>query len=344
MIAFFPGKFQPPHLGHILTIVNIYNQYEKIIVGVTDGGPSILNKKIRIEMLENAFRYCDKIKVSSIKGILTKYEDIEGLPKFDVCISGNPEVIEKMESLGIKTKYISRSEGPGFSGTEIRSIKTSKSVEFWKNRGNKNIVGHEVSRLHGGTLGIERVKKELILLPKILKPKKMNTILDLGCGTGIAERALYKHVRKITAVDVCEEFIVNQMDKYTNVKYILSDIREFIPSETYDYILLLGVIQYIIENQELINLLNKCKKYLNKRGKLLIRNSSGITDSIIIDKFVEEYGDNYTANYRSLPELIDIASSNGFIVNQVVSLYTKRLDSKYGTRQYYILFEKMEDW
>ena len=30
-VAFFPGKFQPPHLGHIITLMRIYKKFDKPI-------------------------------------------------------------------------------------------------------------------------------------------------------------------------------------------------------------------------------------------------------------------------------------------------------------------------
>ncbi|GAG01864.1 unnamed protein product, partial [marine sediment metagenome] len=40
--------------------------------------------------------------------------------EFDVCLTGNQKVIEKIKSFGKKAEYLPRSEGYGFSGEEIR--------------------------------------------------------------------------------------------------------------------------------------------------------------------------------------------------------------------------------
>jgi hypothetical protein len=38
-VAFFPGKFHPPHIGHIQTVLNILPKYRKIIIGVSEDMP-----------------------------------------------------------------------------------------------------------------------------------------------------------------------------------------------------------------------------------------------------------------------------------------------------------------
>ena len=50
------------------------------------------------------------------------------LPYFDVCVTGNQEVVNYMEKNNFKTRLLSRSEGVGYSGTEIRSISNHKKV------------------------------------------------------------------------------------------------------------------------------------------------------------------------------------------------------------------------
>ena len=37
--AFFPGKFHPPHIGHVQTILDILPDYDKVIIGVTERAP-----------------------------------------------------------------------------------------------------------------------------------------------------------------------------------------------------------------------------------------------------------------------------------------------------------------
>ena len=121
-IAFFPGKFQPVHLGHIVTLMSIYNKYDKIIVGITEDKPEIISQEERKRIFESVLKYLPKFEIVLIKGAIVNSISLEHLPNFDVCLTGNHEVIEKLNEFGLKTEMIERSQGIGYSGTEIRSL------------------------------------------------------------------------------------------------------------------------------------------------------------------------------------------------------------------------------
>lgn len=131
MIAFFPGKFQPPHLGHILTLKRLAREYDKIFVGITGDSPQVMPAtevaKIFAEVLEGK-----SFEILTIKGKLTEKtpkelkNDINStIPNiknfnFDVLISGNKEVIDWGLKNGLTVRFFPRAEGPFFSGTELR--------------------------------------------------------------------------------------------------------------------------------------------------------------------------------------------------------------------------------
>ena len=54
-VAFFPGKFQPVHLGHIISLMKIYEDYDKIIIGITDDNPRILTLEERRNIFHSIF-------------------------------------------------------------------------------------------------------------------------------------------------------------------------------------------------------------------------------------------------------------------------------------------------
>ena len=121
-IAFFPGKFQPVHLGHIVTLMKIYDKYDKIIIGITEDKPEVISQEERKIIFQSVLKYLPKFEIVLIKGTIVNSISLEHLPNFDVCLTGNPQVIEKLNEFGLKTEMIERSEGLGFSGTQIRSI------------------------------------------------------------------------------------------------------------------------------------------------------------------------------------------------------------------------------
>jgi len=125
-LAFFPGKFQPPHLGHMLTVVREYDKYDKIIIGITEDVPRVMTTNETKKVFDDMFKYMPKITVVIIKGILTQAKSLKHLPEFDICISGNEEVVKRVKELGSNAKLIKRTDGLCYSGTEIR-----KALNKW---------------------------------------------------------------------------------------------------------------------------------------------------------------------------------------------------------------------
>ena len=121
-VAFFPGKFQPVHLGHVVTLMSIYNDYDRIIVGITQDGPTVLTQEQIRDIFKSSLKYLPKFEIVLIKGSIENSSSLHNLPEFDVCVSGNQKVIDKICNLGKPTRYIERSEGVNFSGTEIRTL------------------------------------------------------------------------------------------------------------------------------------------------------------------------------------------------------------------------------
>ena len=121
-IAFFPGKFHPPHLGHARTILKLIKQYDKLVIGVSGDVPD--DEVVEVEeivcILKDLFTPFDNVDVVKMEGVLIEKNNLEGLPSFDVLLSGNPRVLEWAHKMGVESEFIPRSEGICFSGTEIR--------------------------------------------------------------------------------------------------------------------------------------------------------------------------------------------------------------------------------
>lgn len=108
------GKFNPPHLGHAITIMRCIEKYKDITICVTDDKPinaTFTQEEIAIEM--SAFG----VPVILFKGVLTK----QLTDPFPECIylTGNDDVINWAKKIGAKAEFIPRSGN--ISGTRIRS-------------------------------------------------------------------------------------------------------------------------------------------------------------------------------------------------------------------------------
>lgn len=125
--AIFPGRFQPPHLGHVLTLMRIYPLYDEVIIAITSytyGGkkPQIIKPEEVAKILRKIFKHLPKYKVICVgKGFRERLR-FDDLPRFDVVVCGDAGVIHNMEKLGIKNRYIERSTicGMDISGTMLR--------------------------------------------------------------------------------------------------------------------------------------------------------------------------------------------------------------------------------
>ena len=128
--ALFPIKGQPPHIGHVLTLVRIYDEYDKILVRIiaTPGkyySPDdfILPTEKAASIFLEIFKHMPKIEVIVSKEHLRDMKSIESPPFFDVIVSGNKRFLEGVKHLK-PVRYVPRSQINGFniSGETLREL------------------------------------------------------------------------------------------------------------------------------------------------------------------------------------------------------------------------------
>lgn len=106
--------------------MRIYPIYDKIIVAVSEytyGGrkKQVIPPDVAKKILEDIFQHLPKFEVVLTKKGFIERTTFDDLPKFDVIVSGNLEIVRKMEKLGKKTRYIERTKGlRGWRGRELR--------------------------------------------------------------------------------------------------------------------------------------------------------------------------------------------------------------------------------
>ena len=127
MIAIFSGRFQPPHIGHIITLMKLYPLYDEIIIAITDytwGGTKmpVLSVKHVKEILEAIFKSIPKYRVIISSEALIERTSFDDLPRFDIIVTGDLKLIKHLEKIGMKYRFIPRTEGVGYSGTELREV------------------------------------------------------------------------------------------------------------------------------------------------------------------------------------------------------------------------------
>lgn len=132
--AIFPVKGQPPHIGHILTIVSIYGDYDKIIVHILEEPGKyykeedfLIPSHEVVDIFKNVFKYMPKIEVMLDKFSLRDKTSFDDFPPFDVIVTGNKD-FEKDMKIKKPFRYVPRSTIHGFdiSGRLMRELMRSK--------------------------------------------------------------------------------------------------------------------------------------------------------------------------------------------------------------------------
>ena len=98
------------------------------------------------------------------------------------------------------------------------------------------------------------------------------TVLDLGCGNGRHSISLSNHFKLVDGIDISSENItLAKKNKIENLKFFISDMRNFDTKTKYGYIFnLFTSFGYFKKNEDNINVLKRCNNHLKKDGLLFI--------------------------------------------------------------------------
>ena len=179
-----------------------------------------------------------------------------------------------------------------------------------------------------------RIDYDMEFLKAYIEPQ--SHVLDLGCGTGIIEERLDDLVEHITAVDKYEEFISRTIPS-PKVKFIKSDVVEFVNDRKYDLIILFGVAIYL-SDMECQKLYENVIAMLDKDGVFIVKNQFGINNQVIVDKYSEELQADYYAVYRYLPEVIK--SLERYFNVTPIDIYPKEMNRWDNTHEYALVCTK----
>ena len=105
-----------------------------------------------------------------------------------------------------------------------------------------------------------------------LSLKSNNSVLDLGCGNGRHSISLSNHFKLVHGIDISSENIsLASKNKRENLKFFISDMRNFDTNTKYEYIFnLFTSFGYFKKNEDNLKVLKSCYHHLNKNGLLLI--------------------------------------------------------------------------
>ncbi len=104
----------------------------------------------------------------------------------------------------------------------------------------------------------------------LVRSKGVQSVLEIGCGTGRITGAVAPHVGSIAALDFSEQSLkVVRANRMGNVTPHCANACDGLPfrSGTFDWILSCQVLQHLKEN-DLLALLGECYRVLKSRGRL----------------------------------------------------------------------------
>ena len=132
MIAIFPSRMDPPHLGHVLTLLRIMDDYDKILVALTEYDfegekPTAMPLAERISTLNAVLKYFPKFEIITFKGPFRQRTQFDDLPYFDIVVTASKGVYENVLKHGLKARFLERT--PVYRGEFLREA-YFKGLEF----------------------------------------------------------------------------------------------------------------------------------------------------------------------------------------------------------------------
>lgn len=110
-------------------------------------------------------------------------------------------------------------------------------------------------------------------LVKFSNLKKGETVLDIGCGTGVISETLFNLSQvKVDAIDLSSEMIKIAKSKISNdkVNFICADFYNFKFSKKYDLAIVYNAYPHFVNSETFIK---KLSEVLNNNGRFLIIHS-----------------------------------------------------------------------
>jgi nicotinamide mononucleotide adenylyltransferase len=201
MEHYFIGKFQPPHLGHILTFNKIRSKYKiDLKIMVTQGEGSF----IEFAKIKNIFLSALQISethIESVKGSIEK-KTISGLPRDAVFYTGNEKVIKLLRDSNYDAVFVERSMDKFYTGTSIR--KNVNLMENQKHTENSDalVYGSEVNLVEEEKIKpiekvmrshLEYLRESIVGSQQVLEP----LIVDIKSGALLDGSHRYALMRQL---------------------------------------------------------------------------------------------------------------------------------------------------
>ncbi len=145
-------------------------------------------------------------------------------------------------------------------------------------------------------------------------------------------------LKKVVAVELYPEFSRFILPA-ENTLIINTDIMKFKTSETFNVVILFGVMNFF-STEEAQTLYKKFFGFVKPGGILIVKNQMGIDADVRVDNFSEELQQNYYSEYRCVSSETSLMSEAGFAIDRVDDVYPDSFNRWANTRFTAILCRK----
>jgi len=154
-----------------------------------------------------------------------------------------------------------------------------KIFNYWEEdkgksfRINSQVVEHWFDKTQSLVFSEESAKEEELIIKKLILNDSNTKILDLGCGDGRYAKIFLHNVKKYIGVDISNNFITKNKEhiKSSKLEFYHLAAHLFTYSEKFDYILMIGLLTYM-NDDEINQMCHNCSKMLKEDGKIIVRN------------------------------------------------------------------------
>ncbi|MBK8396973.1 MAG: class I SAM-dependent methyltransferase [Leptospiraceae bacterium] len=116
-----------------------------------------------------------------------------------------------------------------------------------------------------------KFQEEVQFLDEIYKKHKIQSVLDIGCGTGEHVVALQEIGYKILGIDSSKEMIEHAKVRFPHCKFEIGDLQTYKKEKAFDAIYsIFGTMNYLITNSDLESCFSNIRKNLRPSGIIVM--------------------------------------------------------------------------
>lgn len=124
----------------------------------------------------------------------------------------------------------------------------------------------------------------------VLENSVGESLLDLACGDGTVTSMVSPQFKKVVGVDASDRHLIKARERCPQVEFIESLIENYQPSEKFDTVMLLDILEHVVEP---VSMLRKASSFLKKDGILIIHVPNALAINRRLARIMGTLSDEY---------------------------------------------------